>query len=134
MTVFHSNEDAGQDGFLQGFIELEVELLELLADEADGQNRDFFYDEVFVAHVGSDLFGDAFPLLSRYFDAANRCDDVGSCSPDEFVLVDHGVDDHVLDGRFGGRAQPIPEKGVVGGIFLEGDGQERSCGLADGDG
>lgn len=76
MTVFHSNEDAGQDGFLQGFIELEVELLELLADEADGQNRDFFYDEVFVAHVGSDLFGDAFPLLSRYFDAANRCDDL----------------------------------------------------------
>jgi hypothetical protein len=38
VTVFHSNKDSSQNGFLQGFIKLEVELLELLADEADGQN------------------------------------------------------------------------------------------------
>jgi hypothetical protein len=76
VTVFHPNKYSSQDGFLQGFIKLEVKLLQLLADEADSQNRHFFYDKVLIAHVVSDFLGDAFPFLSRYFDAANRCDDL----------------------------------------------------------
>lgn len=76
MFVFHSNKYSSQDGFLQGFIKLEVKLLQLLADETDRQNRHFFYDKVFMAHVRSDLLHDTLPLLSWYFDAANCCDDL----------------------------------------------------------
>lgn len=44
MGILDSNKDAGQDGFLQWLIKLEVEVLQLLADEADGQNRDLLDD------------------------------------------------------------------------------------------
>ena len=85
MRIFDSNQDSSEDGLLKRLIELEVELLELLADEADGQNGDFLDDEVLVAHVGGDLLGNAFPLLSRYFDAADRCNDL--CEKDDTLAA-----------------------------------------------
>lgn len=76
MLVLDSEEDPGEDSFLEGFVELEVELLELFADEADGEYGDFLDDEIFVVNVRSDFFSNALPLLSRYFDAADRCNDL----------------------------------------------------------
>lgn len=83
--IFDSNQNSSEDGLLEGLVELEVELLELFADESDGQNGDFLDDEVLVAHVGGDFLGNAFPLLSRYFDAADRCDDL--CEEDDTLAA-----------------------------------------------
>lgn len=74
MRILDTNKDAGQYGFLEALIKLEVEVLQLLADESDGQNRDLLDNQVLVAHVGGDLLRDSLPLLLRDLDAADGCD------------------------------------------------------------
>lgn len=74
MRILDANKDAGQYGFLERLIKLEVEVLQLLADEANGQNRDLLDNQVLIAHVGGDLLGDSLPLPLRDLDAADGCD------------------------------------------------------------
>lgn len=76
MFVLESEEDGGEYGFLECVLEVEVEILELLADEADGEYGDLLDDGVFASDVGSDFLGDAVPLVPWDFNAADCCDDL----------------------------------------------------------
>ena len=38
VRIFESKYDGSENGFLQGFLEVEIEVFELLADESYGQN------------------------------------------------------------------------------------------------
>lgn len=57
-------------------MEVEIEVFELFADEADGQNGDLLDDEVFTSDVGGNFLGNSFPLIAWNFDAANGCNDL----------------------------------------------------------
>lgn len=46
----------------------------MFANEADGEDGDFFDGGVIASDVAGDLFDDARPLVARYFYAANGCD------------------------------------------------------------
>lgn len=126
MGVFESCENPCEDGLLLGLFEDEVELFELFTDEPNSEDGDLFDDGILVLNVVSDFLDDSRPLIFRQFDAANGCNDVGSCSPDKLLWVDHGVEDHIFEGRPVGSGQSVPEIAVV--VFgLERDREQCAC-------
>ena len=58
------------------FFETAVELLHLLTDEADGEDRDLLDDGVSVVNVLRYLLDDPRPSIPGEFDAANCCNDL----------------------------------------------------------
>lgn len=78
MCVLNTHEDAGDDSFLKGLFKVEFEVFELLADESDGKNGDFFDSEVFTADIMGYLLGDPGPLVAGHFDAADGCNDLNN--------------------------------------------------------
>ena len=76
MRVLEGHENAGEDGLLLFVIEVEVEGLELLADEAEGEDGGLLDGGVLVVDVGSDLLDDPLPLAEGDIDAAKDCDDL----------------------------------------------------------
>ena len=76
VRVLEGHENAGEDGLLLFVIEVEVEGLELLADEAEGEDGGLLDGGVLVVDVGSDLLDDPLPLAEGDIDAAKDCDDL----------------------------------------------------------
>ena len=73
MRILQSQKNTSQNSFLLLFLQIEVELFELLTDESDGQNRNFFYYWVIIVDVLSYFLDDSRPLITRNLDAANCC-------------------------------------------------------------
>lgn len=108
------------------FFETAVELLHLLTDEADGEDRDLLDDGISVVNVLRYLLDDPRPSIPGEFDAANCCNDIGSCSPDEFFLVYHGVEDQVFESWPASGRQRLPQVFTV--VFnLDGDKEKGAC-------
>lgn len=73
MRILQSQKNTSQNSFLLLFLQIEVELFELLTDESDGQNRNFFNYRVIIVDVLSYFLDDSRPLITRNLDAANCC-------------------------------------------------------------
>lgn len=74
MRVLNPHQNAGQDGILERLFEVELEILELFADEPHSEDGDFSDSQVFSGDVLGDFFNDAWPLFSGHLDAADGCD------------------------------------------------------------
>ena len=59
---------------MSAFIEGKAELLELLANKADGEYADFLHYGITVAHVVCDFFNDSLPFVAGDLNAAQGCD------------------------------------------------------------
>lgn len=105
-----TEKDSCQNEFLKMSIENKrFFVFKSLANETQSQNTDFLDQQVIVVNVWTDLFHDSVPFISGDLDAANSCNNIGSCSSDITIGIDHDTQHTVFDVLLGGRWQIIPE-------------------------
>lgn len=85
-------------------------------NESESQNTDLLDQQILIVDVWTDLFYDTIPFVSWYLNAADRCDNVGSCSSDVTISINHDTEYAVFNTLFGTCLKVVPQVGFIGSL------------------
>ena len=91
-------------------------VFESFTNESQSQDTDLLDQQILIVNVWTDLFYNPIPFVSWYLNAANRCNNVGSCSSDVTISINHDTEYAVFNTLFGTYLEVIPQVGFIGSL------------------